>query len=462
MKDGVFEELGSSFRDPEAKVFRWKGSIYRGLAASYLPHYNRLMQSGCYDDLVERNWLIPHEEVPPDQVGLGKWALLLRPKKIPFISYPYEWCFGQLRDAAHVTLRIQEVAIEYGLSLKDSSAFNVQFLDGNPVFIDTSSFEILPAGKPWSAYRQFCSHFLGPLIWGSYLGFPVQLFLRNHFDGLPLDLVSASLPWYSWLDPSVLIHIHLHALSQRWNSSPERFSEVAGRPYSMNAFRGQLSHLLGLLCGLKKPSGKTVWDTYYDKTNYSKSSFECKIQIVQELLNEIQPSSVWDFGANLGSFSKRAAGLGASVVAFDSDPQAVEKAYEGIKKENGKRILPLLMDLSNPSPSLGWAESERFSLSERGPVDAVLALALVHHLAIGNNVPLERIAQWFHKLGKWLIIEFVPKNDSQVKKMLASRKDVFPLYHDAQFEMAFRKYYHLKRRIPIRDSLRTVFLMEAK
>jgi ribosomal protein L11 methylase PrmA len=209
------------------------------------------------------------------------------------------------------------------------------------------------------------------------------------------------------------------------------------------------------------PQG-TDWGAYYDEHNYTQAGLENKKQIVAGFLERIKPASVWDLGANTGLFSRLASDKGATTIAFDIDPGAVEQNYLTARKNSEKYILPLLSDLTNPSPSIGWENRERNSLFERGPVDAILALALIHHLVISNNVPLDRLASFFHSLGRWLVIEFVPKSDSQVQKLLASRQDIFSQYNLETFEAFFARYFTIHERQDVLNSERKLYLMEIR
>jgi ribosomal protein L11 methylase PrmA len=209
------------------------------------------------------------------------------------------------------------------------------------------------------------------------------------------------------------------------------------------------------------PTG-TDWGDYYDEHNYTAAGLDHKKKIVASFLDQMQPTSVWDLGANTGLFSRLASDRGISTIAFDIDPGAVELNYQASCKNHENHILPLLSDLTNPSPAIGWENQERLSLVERGPVDAIFALALIHHLVISNNVPLERLAAFFHRLGRWLVIEFVPKNDSQVQKLLSSRQDIFIDYNLESFEAVFAKYFSIHRSEDIQNSQRRLYLMEKR
>jgi ribosomal protein L11 methylase PrmA len=450
--------LGGSFRDPNGFLFNRDGALYRQVNPAYRPHYERLMAGGLYADLVKRGWLVPHEETDP-ALGDGAWKVL-RPERLPFISYPYEWSFSQLKDAALLTLRIQGRALRHGLTLKDASAYNIQFriADGQPVLIDTLSFETYEEGRPWVAYRQFCQHFLAPLALMAHRDVRLGQLLRVHMDGIPLDLAARLLPRRTRLDFGLAAHIHLHAAAQR---------RYAGR--ATGAARVSLQQSRALLHSLQRAierlawrPGGTAWGDYYDNTNYTDAALDAKARLVGEFIRQANPPGVWDLGANTGRFSRIAAQLGIPTLAWDVDPAAVQKAYLEVRADKATNLLPLLLDLTNPSPALGWANAERESLAGRGPAGMLLALALVHHLAIGNNLPLEDVAAFFASLAPWLALEFVPKEDNQVQKLLASREDIFPEYTRQGFETAFGRFYHLRRAEPVPGSLRTLYLMERR
>jgi len=432
--------------------------LYRQVNQVYRPHYHLLMESGLYRSLVDEGWLIPHEEVevPPLQPEVA-WRVI-RPQGVAFISYPYEWCFSQLKDAALLTLNIQKRALEYGMWLKDSSAYNIQFHNGRPVLIDSLSFERYPEGQPWVAYRQFCQHFLAPLSLMAWRDVRLGQLMRIYLDGIPLDLASKLLPWRTRFSLPLLLHIHLHALSQK---------RYASRPAPARSRMGKVG-LLGLIDSLEAGirhlswSPDTTWSNYYRESHYTPLALEHKQALVGEFLDRIQPSKVWDLGANVGLFSRLASQRGLFTLAFDLDHGAVERNYRQCKQQGETHLLPLVLDLTNPSPALGWAHQERLSWMQRGPADAVLALALIHHLAIANNLPLPRLAEFFHTLGRWLIIEFVPKSDSQVQRLLSFRADIFPNYTREGFEAAFSAFYRIHRKEALRDSERILYWMETR
>ena len=453
--------LPGSFRDPSGFLFQRGGELFRQINLAYQADYEMLMGSGLYDRLVLDGLLIPHEEVQEPPLDPSPAWRVIRPERLGFISYPYEWCFSQLKDAALLTLKVQKLALKHQMSLKDASAFNVQFTSGRPIIIDSLSFERLSEGQPWTAYRQFCQHFLAPLSLMAKVDVRLLDLLRVHIDGVPLDLASRLLPARTYLNPGVLMHIHLHARAQSRFAGRDVRQASAERQMSVNALIGLADSLRGIIAKLAWHPQGTAWSEYYPFHNYSEESMRAKRAAVESMLDEIQPSSVWDLGANTGEFSRIASGRNMLTVAFDIDPAAVERNYLKVVQDGEEHLLPLVMDFTNPSPSLGWAHAERLSLAERGPAEMLMALALIHHLAIGNNLPLGRVAGYLRKLGRRLIVEFVPKSDSQVQQLLRSRDDIFTEYHEEGFEAAFASHFRIIRKQRLGDSERTLYLMDA-
>lgn len=458
------ERLGGSFRDPAGFVFRRDGVLLRQINELHREHWDRFVSSGLHDALVERGLLVAGEEASLGEAAAPGAYKVLRPEPIPFISYPYEWSFGQLKAAALATLEIQTLALDNGMSLRDASAYNIQWLRGKPVLIDSLSFETLREGEPWVAYRQFCQHFLAPLALVAYGDVRLQQLSRIHIDGIPLDLASQLLPSRTRMKPWLMLHLHAHAKSQKKHASDDPKASAKGRAFSMRAFRGIVESLASGVRGLDWDPPETVWTDYYsDAGSYTQEGTEHKKMLVSKLIDEAGPSTVWDLGGNVGTFARIASEKGIPTVCLEMDPGCVEHAYrEGVVAAGDQNFLPLVQDLTNPSPRIGWENTERFSLADRGPADLAMALAVVHHLAIGNNVPLERVAGFFAELCRTLIVEFVPKSDAKVKILLTSREDVFPDYTSEGFERAFAERFTIERRESIASSERTLYLMRRK
>ncbi len=449
-------DLGS-FRDPSGYIFFEDGYPRRKITSHGAPSWKQLKNSGLLASLQEAGLLIEHCDLSDDCIA---------PRKVPLISYPQEWSFSQYKDAALLTIEIAERALEKNFVLKDASAYNVQFLDGHPVFIDTLSFEPYKEGQPWVAYKQFCQHFLAPLALMSKVDVGLSKLMELHIDGVPLPLASKLLPRSTYLSLQLFLHIHLHAKSQVKYSDKIVTVEKqgsGGRTISRTALRGLLDGLKSAVKSLSWIPSGTEWGEYYSSTNYSNEALSEKGRLVLEFATAASPKTVWDLGANTGVFSQIVSVLpDAQVVSFDIDPAAVEKHYLYIRESKKKNVLPLVLDLTNPTPSYGWAEEERNSVESRGPADLIMALALIHHLAISNNVPLEKVAEYFSRLGNYLIIEFVPKSDSQVVKLLSTREDIFPSYTLSGFEEAFQRFYSVVFKKPIAGTERTLYLLKRK
>lgn len=459
--DGRNGNIPASFRDPSGFLFEREGTLYRQINRGYREDYERLIKSGLYKELTTKGLLISHSRADIEPCIEDCCYMTIEPVFIPFISYPYEWCFSQLKGAALATLEIQKTALSKDMSLKDASAYNIQFLDGKPVLIDTLSFERYKEGRPWIAYSQFCRHFLAPLELMARKDIRMGLLLKNFIDGIPLDLAGSLLPFSARFHFGSMMHIHLHARSERKYEKEEiAFEEVKG--LSRKSLLALIESLESAVRKLRWKPGGTEWAEYYDETNYSDEAFENKKRIVGEFLSRAGAREVWDIGGNDGTFSRIAVGLGADTVCMDVDPACVEKNYLKCVNEGEKKLLPLVVDLFNPSPPIGWRAEERMSIFERGPVQTVLALALIHHLMISNNVPMPMVASFFADLTETLIIEFVPKSDSQVQRLLVTREDIFEDYNIECFLTEFGEFFDIEARENVVPSERTIFLMRRK
>lgn len=456
----IISTLGASFRDPAGFIFHdSKGAILRQINLVGRPDYDQLMESGLYDELVDNGLMVKHKTLGLSSAA-NKYAYqVIKPETIPYISYPFEWSFSQLRDAALLTLKVQKLALKYDMSLKDASAYNIQFLCGKPIFIDTLSFEKYEAGLPWQAYRQFCQHFLAPLSLMAYTNINLSQLLRVHLDGIPLDLTTRLLPARIKFQPGMAMHVVLHGRAQK---SKESSASRPTKRISKNGLIGITDSLQRTIKRLKSQEVDTEWGDYYDKTNYSSRAKDQKSKLIIENVKSLKIKTALDLGGNNGRYSRLLHDQNILTVCTDIDPNAVEENYQIVKQNDEQLMLPLLVDLSNPGGALGWGNEERQPIHERFKCDLVFALALIHHLAISNNLPLEKIAEYFSKFGPYLLIEFVPKGDSQVNKLLATRKDIFPDYTKAGMETAFAKYFRLIKSNDIKGSKRTLYLYARK
>ena len=449
----------SSFRDRSGFLFYYENEIYRIINFSYKKQYEKFMNSELYQKLEEKNLIITHSEIENLDIDCDYYKII-KPEKIPFISYPYEWSFSQLKDAALLTLRIQKAAMKYGMTLKDGSAFNIQFHNGHPIFIDTLSFEIYEEGQIWKPYKQFCQHFLAPLALISKKDVRLNLLSKTFIDGIPIDLAAKLLPKTTFGNFGLMAHIHAHAKSQKHYEDKD--AKIKQKTLSKRSFEGLIESLKSSIEKMTWNEDNTEWGDYYSDTNYTEKSFEEKKQFISLAIDQVKPKLVWDMGANTGVFSRLASTKGINTISYDIDPLAVEKNYLLSSQNSEQNILPLILDLTNPSSGIGWNHNERMSIIQRGPADMVFALALVHHLAISNNVPLNKLAEFFSQISKFLIIEFVPKSDSQVKRLLLTRDDIFENYDEKNFEIEFSKFFKIINSKKILDSERTIYIMENK
>jgi len=427
----------------------------------YEPHYRRLIDSGLYQELAEAGLMVSHEEVEP---ATEDSCRILRPHQIEFISYPYEWSFGMYKDAALTTLDVQRRAMRRGMTLKDASSYNIQFDRGKPVFIDTLSFEEYEPGSPWVAYGQFCTHFLAPIALMSLTDIRLQRLMETFIDGIPLDLAARLLPRKARFRPGLMIHLFLHAwMQKKYSDTSSQNAKPAKKPRvnetGVRALPDGLSSLLRKLTW--EPAG-TEWADYYETSSYDPGAVEEKKRIVGDYIDHVSPATVWDLGANTGLFSTIAAEKGARTIAFDIDPACVEICYGDTKRHGENNLLALRSDLTNPSPGIGWAHRERTSLMERGPVDLVMMLALIHHLSIANNVPLIRVAELAKSLCSWLIIEWVPKEDPQVQRLLRNREDIFTGYTKEAFEGEFGRFFTVADSRPVGTDGRILYLLKVR
>ncbi len=463
--DSVVQPEPSSFRDPAGFMYRRDGILLRQVDRSFGERWDRVVADGLLDRLQAAGRLIPHEPVALELAADADRAhAVIRPLEVEFVSYPYEWSFGMLRDAALLTLDIQAEAVAAGFTLRDASAYNVLYQNGRPILVDTLSLAPAEPGAPWPAYRQFCEHFLAPLALMARRDVRLGGLLRSHLDGIPLDLAAGLLPGRTRLNPGLSAHLHLHARAQRTHASGGETAAAEVRRASVGKLGGEalLDSLRRTVEALDWTPAGTEWADYEarDATDdAARTAAAGKDVLVRTMLADAGGSVVWDFGANVGRHSAIAADLRRRVVAWDADPAAVERHFRTIRERRATAVLPLLTDLANPSGSMGWALAERRSLVDRADADVLLALALVHHLAIGRNVPLGRLADFLATLAPDLVIEWVGRDDPMVRRLLATREDVFRDYHLDEFRAAFERRYAIVDERPIPGTGRILLRM---
>ena len=453
--------INASFRDPAGFVFEDDGVVFRQVNRCYADNYSRLFDSGLYELLVSKQLLISHKVVSGDFAQDD--CIIIQPEQLAFISYPYEWSFKQLKDAALTTLKIQKLALMKSMSLKDASAYNIQFHYGKAIFIDTLSYQPYIEGEPWIAYRQFCQHFLAPLTLMAKTHISLHQLLKVYIDGIDLGVASQILSLKTWFSFGLLAHIHLHAKAQKKYATMQNRPVNKVRQFSKKSFLALIDSLESTIKRLQWLSTDSEWHDYYqNNNNYSLEGLDVKQSTIESFIKDQQYNLVWDLGANTGRFSKVLASHAKLVCAWDIDPACVDYHYQDIQRSQAKNILPLLQDLTNPSAEIGWANKELRSMLNRGPVDLILALGFIHHLVIVNNIPLLEIADFFAAIGSTLIVEFIPKQDSQVQKLLQNRQDIFSDYSEENFRSCFAKYFLLDKAVKINGTVRTLYLMHRK
>ena len=444
----------SSYRDPSGFVFEKNGVLYRQINTSFKEHFDLFIQSGCYDQLAGKGLIIRHENLDENLTGSSAWYKTIKPERVEFISYPYEWSFDMLKDATLLTLQLVKEGLSFNMILKDATPYNIQWHNGRLIFIDTLSFEMYEE-KPWIAYRQFCENFLGPLLIMHYAQQPMPGLLLAWPDGIPLAIIRSLLPKRSRFSLHTYLHVHLHA---RISGQSKHASDKASQ-LSKQKLMNLIGSLQVLVQRLKTPEQKSTWSEYYDEAGRRNDYLEQKKKIISGWLKDLNIKSAVDLGANEGEFSQLLAERNIHTIAADFDPYCINRLYDKIKVKHLQNIQPVVLDLANPTPAIGVNNKERSSFIDRTRVDLVLALALIHHLAIGRNIPFELIAAFFGRLGKNLVIEFIPKEDDKVKLMLQQKKDIYSSYSEPAFVNAFEKWFRISDKKIIPGTERVLYLM---
>ncbi|NDB02646.1 MAG: class I SAM-dependent methyltransferase [Flavobacteriaceae bacterium] len=451
----------ASFRDPSGFIFEDGGTVKRAINPIYFPVYQALCDNDFFAPLFKAKMLIPHveEEQTPERI-------VLKPDQLDLMTYPYEWSFDQFKQAALLTLKLQNYALERGFSLKDASAYNVTFHKGRAIFIDTLSFDFYQKDQPWRAYKQFVMHFLSPLVLAHYHGAEVLKMMQNHIDGIPVSLVASLLPKRTKLSPTLYTNIHLLAkLEAKHNDEYKPKSRKMH--LSKKALSNMIRSLYDYIDGLELKQ-QTEWGDYYNKTNYQPEAFSFKKQQIDHWISQRALKKVLDVGGNDGTFVRALTeDLDLAVVA-DIDHNAVALNYAQVKANKEHNILPLWFDVAQPSPGIGWVNQERSPilnrLSKWGP-EVVLALAVIHHMTLSGNVPFEDSARFFAGLSPLLIIEFPKRKDSWVDSLLQRKREFinhFDHYHQEDFESAFAQYFETLEQVEIPGSKRILYLMKTR
>lgn len=458
-----------SFKDPAGVVFHTQDGVFRALSARGEASFRPVLDSNLLAAWQQRGVAVATEEVSPSflpdhvrqQLGFEP-ALVLQHRPIEYISYPYEWPFALLKKAALLHLELQIEALEAGFSFTDSSAYNIQFSGAQPILMDVLSVRPYREGEYWSGYRQFCEEFLNPLLLSAKLGVSYASWYRGNLSGISVEDIARILPFKNKLSLSALVHVELHARlvrSTQRSMSHERSLKV--RPLSQAAYGGMLKNLRSWVLSLR-PKGveSSYWADYDRRNSYEPGEARVKKNFVREYVGRRSPKLLLDLGCNSGDYSQLALEGGArSVVAFDLDQGALEAAVVRAESQS-LNLLPLFLDITNPSPNQGWRQRERMGYRNRSNPDTMIALALIHHLVIGKNIPLGQAVQWLVGCAPSGVIEFVPKQDPMVQGMLSAREDIFSDYNLDQFRAQLQKHARIVKEAELSESGRVMFEYE--
>lgn len=457
-----------SFRDREGRIYRSEGRIFRGLSDRALEAFNALQKTRFYSRFLGEGRLVDSHIVAADELPLpatvrDQWAGFLEHPRIRLISYPYEWTFGMLRDAAALQLELVEAALLEDMTLKDATPYNVQFVAGRPVFIDVASFEPLEPGAPWAGYLQFCELFLFPLMVQAYKGLDFQPFLRSRLDGISVQVASKLFGLRDRFRKGVFSHVWLQSKLERKYGATERNvkTELRLAGFNREMILANVRKLRRLVDRLEWRGGESEWGHYETLHNYSDEDHSRKEAFVDECIATSGAQVVWDLGCNTGQFARIAARHANQVVAMDVDHLAVERLYREVRGQALENILPLVQNIADPSPSWGWRLGERSDLQGRSRPDFILCLALIHHMVISANIPLDEFIEWLAGLGSNLVIEYVSRDDDKVKTLLRNKADRYSDYSREGLEAALRARFEILKRTELRSGYRTLYWARA-
>ena len=457
-----------SFRDRNGRVFYRGGCVYRALSNKALREWEALSSTQFFKRFIAEEKLIQTERVEPpkilDSSIIEEWAAVLRHDAIPFISYPYEWSFEMLKDAALLELELLLAALDEEMILKDSSAFNFQWIGTKPVFIDIPSFERLATGEPWVGYRQFCQMFLYPLFLQAYKDLPFQPWLRGNIDGIEPEHCNRLMSTLDFLRRGVFMHVYMQSRMQAKYAQTKKDikGDLRSRGFNKDLIKANVRGLNKIIRKLKWKRVNSEWSDYASSNSYIDIDLDMKAAFVRDVVASRPWDLVWDLGCNTGAFSRIAAENARYVVAMDTDHLVIERLYLELKGEGNTSILPLIGNVANPSPNLGWKGLERKSLLERGKPDLTLCLALIHHLVISANIPLKEVINWFASIGASLVIEFVTKDDPMVKTLLRNKEDNYTDYELEYFEQCLFEAFDVNKREMLNSGTRILYFAQAR
>lgn len=455
--DDPAEREPGSFRDRDGTVFYRDGRVLRSLSPRALANWQRLSEAPFYAAHRARGTLVETRSLTPE-AGAG----LVEHARIPFVSYPYEWTFGMLKDAALLQLDLLRDALAAGMILKDSTPYNIQWQGAQPVFIDIPSFEPLEPGAPWVGYRQFCEMYLYPLMLQAYKDVDYRPWLRGRIDGIPAEEMRRLMSARDLLRPGVLLHVAAQsALQSRYageaGGKRDLRGSLAKAGFDKSLIEANVARLSKLVAGLSPRARRSAWSGYEGSHSYAPEEFERKAEFVRRAAATRHWRLAWDLGCNTGAFSRIVAEHSDHVVAMDGDWRAIETLYGREKAEGSRRILPLVVNLADASPDQGWQGRERKSLAARGRPELTLCLALIHHVVISANIPVAAFLDHLAGLGTALVIEFVDREDEMVQTLLANREDQYDDYHADVFRTLLERRFRIEDEASLKGGKRHIY-----
>jgi ribosomal protein L11 methylase PrmA len=455
----MIDENGS-FRDPAGKIYYEDNRVFRKLTALGTERFLELQNINIISKSIEKGFLVETKVIKnQNKNDENKNELILEHKKIPYISYPYEWSFSQLKDAAIFHLDFHLFLLKNNATLIDASAYNIQFIGSKLKFIDVLSVQKYNEGEFWVGHKQFCENFLNPLILKSKKGIKFNNWFKGNLEGIETRELNNLLGVFDKFSYNIFVHIYLlNKFDEKYKSkkSLKPISQTK-KQFSKKSFVALLSQLRKFILKLKDYKNVTTWDDYSINNTYSDLDKIQKKDCIKEFCKKNTFDLIADLGCNNGEYSILSLNNGCKkVVGFDFDINAIDEAYKKSKVENFD-FLPLHFDASNPSSNIGWFQKERKGFIERANFDAILALAFEHHLAIAKNIPLNEVVTWLISLAPKGLIEFVPKEDETIKKMLELKGDIFPDYTEKNFENYLLKNAEIVSKKVISKSKRTIY-----
>ncbi len=456
-----------SFRDREGRVVYSGDRVLRALSPRALDAWETLAATAFFERLSDAGKVVAtHRVEMPEELAAEGWVATLEHRRIAFVSYPYEWSFGMLRDAALLQLELLRLALDDDMILKDASSYNVQWQGTHPVFIDIASFETWIDGDPWAGYLQFCQLYLYPLLLTAYLDVGFHPWLRGSLDGIGAEEINRLFSWWDRLRPGVATDVYLQARLQAAHAKTEAVNslrqELRGAGFRKQMIVHNVERLEKIVRRLRWRRSESEWASYTQACSYDSEDRDQKHHFVEEAARRLRPGLVWDLGCNTGDYSCLVAEHADYVVAIDGDHLAVEHLYRRLMADGPSNVLPLCIQLADPSPALGWRERERRTLSERGQPDLVLCLALIHHLVITANLPVTEVLDWLAELGGNLVLELVTESDPMVQRLLRNKGGAVHDYETAFVVARIEERFEVLERKELQDGLRHLYLLQPR